>query len=172
MSITARHARAFTAAAVIAGIFTLSGCSGSEPESTAPTQASSPNVTSPAPSPSASETAEPVSEANGALDDYVALELAQKDQILSLYEGVYSDFTVEAVYPDTVVYSYTYMEAIDSDAAAEFDSIVSMLDETCKSVVFPAMEQVGVAPTQKATFVYLNPDGSEIWSHTVSSEDV
>lgn len=168
----AARARAHATALALAGVLFLAACSGEEPESPPAEDTSAPVATTSAPSPSPTEVSEPADDVNAALDAYIDLELAQKDKVMDMYPGLYTDYTVVAAYPDTVVYTYIYAEAVDPTLAADtLDDVVDMLDSTSKAVVFRAMEQMGVGPEQGATFVYLNPDGSELWRHEVRSDD-
>lgn len=112
------------------------------------------------------------SEQEAALDDYVADEAAARESLLGSMADVYEDYTVEAQYPDTVVYSYHYLDGMDVDAtAAALDDQLEQLEASVREQVFPIMAEYGVEPTQGATFEYYDNDGSLIWSHSFSSED-
>jgi hypothetical protein len=105
-----------------------------------------------------------------ALDAYVALERAAIPSIFESTGDVYTDITIDPEYPATIVYTYTYAETLDPVAsAAYFDEQIPTLQDVCESAVFPAMAFSGVEGTRHATFVYLNPDGSTIWTYTFSS---
>ena len=105
-----------------------------------------------------------------ALDEYIELEQAQIDAASEELAAVYSEVTVTAEYPDTVVFAYTYAQPMDPAATtAELDSMVSTLEELTESAVFPAMEATGVTPTQGVTYTYYNADGTELWTQTFES---
>ena len=81
--------------------------------------------------------------------------------------GVYSAVAIEAIAPDTIHYVYTYADQIDTEGVQEyFDGFAPTLQTLCDTQVFPAMEDAGVTPTQKATYTFYNADGTELWSHT------
>lgn len=167
-----------TSLAALALALCLAGCGSDEPElETTPeptTQEPTAEPTTPAPAEESPEAEVPDQEANpdqeAALDEYVALEQAQIDAAGEDLAAVYSEVTVSAEYPDTVVYAYTYAEPVDPNATAtELDNMVSTMEELTESAVFPAMEATGVTPTQRATFSYYNADGTEIWTRTFES---
>ncbi|MGC4173964.1 DUF4854 domain-containing protein [Demequina sp.] len=168
-----KTARGAGMAIALGAVLALSACSSGPSTSPVEEDTTLPQATPVAPSATPEQTtAEANPDANAALDAYVALEAAQADTIMEAYGDIYSAYSVEPEYPNTVVFTYTFKEALDPEAAAEaLESQVDTVDSTCQSVVFPAMEAQGVTPTQQAMFVYLNPDGSELWSHSVSSED-
>ncbi len=104
------------------------------------------------------------------LEDFVAGEAATVPTLMEAFDGLYSEIEVLAEQPDTVHYSYTYAEAVDVDAATElFDAQIDSLQESCDSVIFPAMEAAGVTGSQAATYSFHNRDGSLIWEHTFTS---
>ncbi|MFV0429969.1 MAG: DUF4854 domain-containing protein [Arachnia sp.] len=101
-----------------------------------------------------------------ALEEMLQAERDQIPQVLEESEGVLiaAEYVVEG--DDTISYTFTYAQAPDPDQAkAYFDAEADSLQETCDSKVFPPMEQRGVTDP-KVRYTYLNPDGTEIWSHT------
>jgi hypothetical protein len=111
-----------------------------------------------------------VSQQNEALDAFVATERKSLPTIEQQNPGMFSDVTVESVYPDTVEYRYVYAEQLDPVALGEyFDKMVPTLQEACDTQAFPAMKSAGLVASQKVTYGYYNADGSLIWSHTFTS---
>ncbi|MDQ1584266.1 MAG: hypothetical protein QOF36_2320 [Microbacteriaceae bacterium] len=107
-----------------------------------------------------------------ALDDYVAAEQSTIPTIMAGSNGVYSDVIIGAIYPDTVDYSYHYAQPVDPGAArSAFDSHVQTFQDSCDTLVFPAMKRAGVTSSQGAKYTYYNTDGSEIWSQSFTSSD-
>ncbi|PVU83262.1 hypothetical protein DDP54_09960 [Cellulomonas sp. WB94] len=105
-----------------------------------------------------------------ALDAYVEAERATIPAIKESSPGVYSDISVQAVYPSTIDYHYVYVQQVDPTAANDyFESSMETLQALCDTKVFPAMASVGVTDPQKATYTFDNADGSELWSHTFES---
>lgn len=112
---------------------------------------------------------EEVAEDSGALDAFVAEQQAAIPAVMDASPGTYSEVRIEGVAPSTIVFTYVYAEAVDAAAAAEYlDGMVETLQAACDSQVFPAMTDAGLTGPQ-ATYTYLNPDGSEIWTHTFTS---
>lgn len=104
---------------------------------------------------------------NAALDTYVEAERATIPAILESAPGMYSEVTVEGVYPDTVLFRYVYADVLDPAFAADyFEGMVPTFQTMCDTTVFPGMESAGVPGPQKVTFSFFNVDGSELWSKT------
>jgi len=111
-----------------------------------------------------------VSQQNDALDAFVATERDSLPTIEQQNPGVFSDVTVQSVYPDTVEYHYTYAQQLDPVALGEyFDKMMPGFQEACDTQAFPAMKRAGLVASQKVTYTYYNADGSLIWSHTFTS---
>ncbi|WP_062076877.1 hypothetical protein [Demequina globuliformis] len=170
---TSIRVRVATGAASIA-VLALAGCSGSgDAEATDPNGSGNVAVEETTSAP-AEETSAPAqesteAEAGGALEAYVAREAAQVDTIVESSSGVYSDIWIDAEEPSTIVYTYQYAEAVDPDeATAYFEGVTDTLADLCESTVFPMMEAEGVE-SPEARYVYLNSDGSELWSETYTS---
>lgn len=119
-----------------------------------------------------SETATAVApgDTDAALDAYAALEQEQIPMLIEASGGMFSDIEITAKYPNEMVYIYTYAEELPADLAAEyFDTMVDTLQLIGDEQLFPLMEQTGVTGIKKATYIYLNPDGTELWAHTFTS---
>lgn len=107
--------------------------------------------------------------AGGGIDAYIALEEEALPDLMTAFEGMYSDVEITSTGESGVEYTYTFAEAVDADAAtAEFDGTVGTLEETAGTVIFPAMARFEVPSPREATFVYKNPDDSVVWEHTVT----
>jgi hypothetical protein len=165
--VTAPFARAasLTAACVIA--LTLGGCS-TPTEQAAPTAQTTTQGTTPSTTASASPT--PTADASttdaAALTAFVA---AVQDQVPALEKSfgkTYRKITITADPPTTMVYTYTFGKKVDrSLAKSAFDKQAKSLQDVCDKQVFPSMKLAGVS-APKARYVFLNPDGSKIWSRT------
>lgn len=104
-----------------------------------------------------------------AIHAYVELERSGLDNADQLFDGLYSDIEVNALGPSAIEYVYTYADELDPNAArAEFEGTVGYVQESANTLIFPQMTRQGVPSPMELTFTYLNADGSEIWSHTVS----
>lgn len=113
------------------------------------------------------ETKQRLKQDHAALDAYVEAERSTIPAILESAPGMYSEVTVDSVYPDTVLFRYVYAEVLDPAFAADyFDGMVPTLQTMCDTNVFPGMERVGVPGPQKVTYSFFNVDGSELWSKT------
>jgi len=107
-----------------------------------------------------------------ALDRLVESAQSQIAGVKANSGDTYSDITITAVHPNTIVYTYTYSKQLDAGAAAAyFDTQAATIQQTCDTSVFPSMKEVGILSGQHATYTYLNPDGSLIWSRTFSASD-
>ena len=99
-----------------------------------------------------------------ALEAYADVERAQVDAFMQTSPGLYSEIVVEAVYPDSIAFTYTYATQVDPTAAAsQFDVMTPTLQTLCDTAVFPAMKSAGVIGTMHVRYKYLNADGTEIW---------
>ena len=111
------------------------------------------------------------SEQSEALESYAAAERDQIPAIQDANPGLYSEVTIEAEDPGTIVYTYVYAAPMDAAAsAAQFETMVPELQDLCEQNVFPAMESFGIEGAKNAHFVYLNSDGSPIWEKSFASE--
>lgn len=164
-------ARWRTGLVVLGAALALAGCSSDGSGSTAAGAGSSESSATAAQKPAkekpvAQEPAADEPQGSGVLEAFVAAQQSSIPAILDAGAGVYSDAAIEAVAPSTIVFSYVYAEAVDvPTAAAYLDTMVETLQAACDAQVFPAMVAVGISDPQ-VVYTYLNPDGSEIWTHT------
>jgi len=167
-----------TSLTALALALSLTACGSDDPDTAATTepttQAATPEPTTPEAEPTTAE--EKATEETAAaspeeaLDQYIALEQQQLDAAGDALQEIYSEVTIVPEYPNTAVFTYTYAQPVDGQAAAtELDAMAGELKELCETAVFPAMESMGVGPAQAATYIYKNADGTEIWSQTFTS---
>lgn len=160
------------AATAVAGLI-LTGCSSkddAEETTTAPAvTASAEEVVTEEPT----EAPEPAGSGSQAeiLDAFVAEARAEVESQVDMFGGTYSDITLTAENGNTMVYTYTFTEAIDPALAADgFDSTSEMLKSAAQSLLIPSLQAVGVTDNPQVTYTYLNPDGSVIWTATYAAE--
>ncbi|MCL2086870.1 MAG: DUF4854 domain-containing protein [Oscillospiraceae bacterium] len=68
---------------------------------------------------------------------------------------------------DTLTYSCTYLEEVDHDMAREhLDTQDATLEDAARDFI-SAMNMYGIKEP-KVVYIYLNQDGSQIWSRTYS----
>ncbi len=104
-----------------------------------------------------------------ALEAYAAAERAALPSVMDQNPGVFSDIIVEIEEPGSLIFTYTYAEAMDvATTASNLDGLVDQLQQSCDDQVFPAMDAAGVPDPKSVTYVYLDSDGSQIWTHTFS----
>lgn len=159
------------AATAVAGLV-LTGCSSkddAEETTTAPavTASAEPIVTE-----EPTEAPEPADSGSQAekLDAFVEEARAEVESQVDMFGDTYSDISLSAADGNTLVYTYTFTEAIDSAAAAEsFDSMSDMLKSSAENMLIPALELAGITDNPQVTYTYLNPDGSVIWTATYSA---
>ncbi|ACZ30049.1 hypothetical protein Xcel_1018 [Xylanimonas cellulosilytica DSM 15894] len=100
----------------------------------------------------------------------VAMVAGLKDSAqreLDAYSFVYSNVEVRAVAPGTIEWVYTVVGEIDpAVATVELDRLAAALQEDCDSIQIPIMTMAGITDEPAVRHTYLNPDGTEIWSHT------
>lgn len=100
------------------------------------------------------------------LEQAVAAAQSGIPQLKEQLAGTYSDITITASGSDTMVYTFTYQEAVDVAVATEaLDGQAASLQQAVDEQVFPAMTKVGIA-APKVVYTYLNPDGTQVWSRT------
>lgn len=158
-----------TGLVVLGAALALAGCSSGGSDSPAEVTGSSQSSGATAEKPAKEEPAAEEPQDDGALDAFVAAQQSSIPAIMDATPGVYSEVAIEGTEPSTIVFSYVYAEAVDvPTAAAYLDTMVETLQAACDAQVFPAMEAVGISDPQ-AVYTYLNPDGSEIWSHTFAA---
>lgn len=102
-----------------------------------------------------------------ALSKYVAASQSKLSTVVTSSNGIYSDFRMKAVYPDTIEYDYYYAKPIDPAAATKyFDGMLPTFQSVLDGQVFPGMRSVGVTTSQHAVYTYYGSDGTKLWAHT------
>lgn len=81
---------------------------------------------------------------------------------------VYSSIRIRPVYPSGIEYVYSFKSAVRASRGAKYlDSQVPVLKAIFRTQVGPELRRLGfVHPS--ATWTYVNPDGSRVWTHTMS----
>ena len=147
-------------AAAIASAVVLAGCgsrtSGSVSEASGDNPPSSPSA-------SADNTPTP----KVGLDAYVAaVQHGMKSQLSPALKKLYSSIRVEPVRPSGIRYVYVFKQPVDPQAGAQqLKTQAPLLDAAFTTQVGPEMKRLGFA-NPSATWTYLNPDGTQIWTHT------
>lgn len=154
--------RLLTATALCSVSLLLGGC-GDEPTDTeAATGQSEPSTSSSSrPSAKSSPTRD--------LAEYVdQVERVSKSMFGGSMKKIYSSFRVEPDPPAGLEYIYVFKRPVDIPRARQaLASQLPVLRASFRTQVAPEMTKQGFEdPT--ATWTYLNPDGSEVYSHTVS----
>lgn len=160
--------RAAASLLIAAALTFTAACSSSSPEAE-DTASAVPTKEAPATVDEATEdsTDSGADDQAAALDAYVTALQATVPQLMAQFDGTYSAITITGEQPSTVVYTYTYAQQLDGPATASaLDGQVDQLQDVCDSAVFPEMEGQGITVDPQVRYVYLNADGSEIWSHT------
>ena len=71
-------------------------------------------------------------------------------------------------YPSGIEYIYVFRDAIDVTAGAtRLDTQLPLLKAAFRTQVKPEMSRLGFF-RPSATWTYVNPDGTVVWSHTLS----
>ncbi len=100
-----------------------------------------------------------------ALDKYAEAQRAQVPRLMKAYGDIYSHADVKEVYPGTVELRYQFAKKLGSERALAFlKHQQPVLESLCKTDLLPSMEQAGVHEP-KADLIYLNGDGSTLWSY-------
>jgi len=96
-----------------------------------------------------------------ALESYVEANRSAAEREIERYRDVYSDFSIEAEGSQTLVYSYTYRNQVDTDQArSHLEQSRGTLRATAETI-FAEMEDAGIQdPVVK--WIYNNADGDEI----------
>jgi hypothetical protein len=103
-----------------------------------------------------------------ALARYAALERATLPHLLAAYQGLYSNIEVEEHFYGI---SYTYTYAVRQSGFRSVSALKDgrpALQALGDSQVFPAIKQAGVQDAVTLQYIYLNPDGSTIWTTLIS----
>jgi len=100
------------------------------------------------------------------LDAYAAKVTRAANKQFGSFNGMYSEIRVDPVYPNSIEYVYVFAKPVVATAvamnAAKFKPTLQTMFDTA---IAPEMEALGFSdPT--ATYKYLNPDGSLVWTHT------
>ena len=170
-----RRARLLGAAGACLSVVLLAGCNGGngddEPQALPTTTASSPSESdSPTEALSPTEATDDGSSPSKAdLDAFVAQgRQALKSMMSDSMRQTYSSIKIKPDYPSGITYVYVFRKAVDPGTAkSQLDKSASILEETFKKSVGPALESQGFAePT--VTWTYQNPDGTVVWSKTFS----
>lgn len=83
------------------------------------------------------------------------------------FGSVFKDIAIEEGKDSTIIYKYVFSKALDKEVDVE--ALKPELIEECK----PMIEQVkSIIPDIKIGVKYLNPDGSDIASFTITQEDI
>ena len=104
--------------------------------------------------------------ADGALVTYVTQVRAQSEEQMKRFEDVYRDFSITGEGDDTLVYDYTFRNAV---APAQVDAQRDTIRKTVEGVgdsILTEMQTAGV-DDPKVRWVYRNPDGAELMSFEV-----
>ena len=118
---------------------------------------------------SSSSTPSMESSTNPDLDAYVEqAEQVSRSMLGDSIKKLYKEFRIEPDPPSGIEYVYVFKKPVDVDQARQgMQSQVSVLRASFRSQIAPEMEQRGFEdPT--ATWTYLNPDGSEVFSQKFS----
>jgi hypothetical protein len=162
-----RRVRLFVAAGTCVCAALLAGCDGgSEPQAQDSTSETPSPTVSDSPSPTEAESSDS-GPSNSDLDAFVAQgRTALKSMMTSSMRKTFSSIKIKPDYPSGVTYVYVFRQAVDPDTASkQLDSSASFLKQTFKKSVGPSLESQGFNhPT--ATWTYLNPDGTVLWSQT------
>lgn len=173
-----RHA-SLAAAPMLAAVLALSGCgtaavgtadTGPHISDIRPANPPSPRRSAPAAA-HARRTAhsKPGDPAHAKLDAYAAVARRQfKATYGHSFDKLYSAVRILPVYPGGLKFVYVFQNFVDvATAARHLRTTVPILGAAFTSQVEPQMKQEGF-PHPSATWTYLNPDGSLVWSHTAS----
>jgi len=151
-------------AVACATVLALAGCTADDAPDPAPT-GTAPSSSAPAPSPDPAELAR-----RAALDGYVAAERATIPALLEQVPGTYASVVIDPVYPAGVSYTYRYAEQVDPAAAApSFEVLDQTLRGVCRDTLFPALAAAGVTGARSAAYMYVNADGTTLWTQTYTS---
>ncbi len=150
---TRRGLTAITAALVVLG---LSGCASETTSTQAPQKSAEASREAPDES-----LADP-------LQSYIEASQPAVEAELDRYADIYSDFSIEAEGPRTLVFRYTFRNEVD---AAQAQSNIASTNETLKALanesIFPEMKAAGIEDPE-IKWIFQNPDGSVVASVEVA----
>ena len=90
-----------------------------------------------------------------------------KSSLGASIKNVYSSIRVEPVYSSGINYVYVFRNRVGvSNGIKYLDSQVPLLKAAFRTQVAPEMKRLGFAHPS-ATWTYVNPDGSLVWTHTM-----
>ena len=165
-----RASRTTAAAACVAGLV-LSGCAGDAETSTALERTDTTRAAAPAKPAAPAKKDKHADAASRApskadLNAYIAKARRQVKAAFGSFNGMYSEVRINPVYPNGMQFVYVYSEFVDVSGGAEYlDTSAPILRKTFVTLIAPEMERIGFA-RPKATWTYLNPDESLIWTRT------
>lgn len=101
------------------------------------------------------------------LEGYAAIiEDSMRQEVRSVYDGLYSDGWVEAVPPNRLKFVYVFADPVDVEATvATLEQFTGVLESVGALVEKEVQVQVGIARPE-FTWIYRNPDGTAVWSWT------
>lgn len=140
----------------------LSGCGGGTSEANSQTT----QAGAPASQADPSGTQAP---SNTDLDAYVAAaQRGMKSAVGVSIKKLYSSMRIEPVYPNGIKYVYVFKNQIDVSQGRKYlETQMPVFKATFRTQVAPEMKRLGFAHPS-ATWTYMNPDGSLIWTRTMS----
>ena len=108
--------------------------------------------------------------ADSPLEAYAAQErAAMADMLEGDGAATYSDATVNTTEPNQIEFAYVYRDEQDKALVEDhFEANFGQLESAVVDQVIPMMQSTGVE-NPVVRYVYSNPDGTELWSHTFES---
>jgi hypothetical protein len=155
-----RRASLVAGAFVSAAALLLSGCSdGTSSANSEATQGGAPT----------SHSTTSGTKTNADLDAYVAtVQQGMKTAVGPSIRKLYSSMRVEPVYPNGIKYIYVFKNQLDvSQGAKALAGQAPVLKAAFRTQVAPEMKRLGF-DHPSATWTYLNPDGTQIYTLTTS----
>jgi hypothetical protein len=148
--------RTASCAAILAPLVPFAGC-GQAAHLSTPAPTRSAEVTTPAPE-------------SKALQKYIAALQPSIPSAMKRFDDLYSDFTISAAEPSTMVYEYTFARQVDPAKGRKgLEGMVPTLKTLCDTQVFPEMKLAGIK-SPKVRYTYINADGSRLWSKTFKAK--
>lgn len=155
-------------AAGAAGVLSLLlvGCGGDDDKDAKKSEESSKSSAAPAETPAEDAVEAPTE--GSPIDQVVSSSQTQLKTMKESMKSMYSDIEILADGDSTLVYRYTYAEALDPKAIKEaLDKGSETLKSTTESTIIPSLETAGITAPQ-VKYVYLDPKGALIWEKTYS----
>jgi len=154
--------------AALAAPIVLSGCTSAVTavKPSMVTSSSTSASTSAGPSTSPSTSSSSLLSPEQALDMYVKAEQAQIDQVLEQNKGAFKGLKISSEAPGTSIFEFTMAKKMDLKVAKKyFNSMIPTFESLLDKQGWAAMSKMGVVEP-KVRYIYRNPNGSELWSHT------